>query len=191
MRLLLPALLTAACLLCACAPVEPAPSSASSGSSSPPQASTSQPKNDASQEEATYTEADVQAAFNRSSEAENAIILDCVVAEDQAYDLMGVVQYLNSEEPETCWLGFVSTDGIVHSAGPQAQPADDDSLTYLGDGVVSFHLYVVSDVKGEAGVTDQHSEMQLYKLSYRKDGTDITFTALGSGGEETELTPEA
>ena len=65
-RLFFPALLAAACLLCACAPTDPAPSSSSSGSVSQPDVSTSQPQDDASQEEPTYTEADVQAAFNRS-----------------------------------------------------------------------------------------------------------------------------
>lgn len=166
MRLLLPALLTAACLLCACAPAEPAPSSAGSGRSSQPQASTSQPQNDTSQEEPTYTETDVQAAFARSDAAENATLLSCVVAEDQAHNLMGVVQYLNFEDPETCWLGFVSTDGIVHSAGPQAQPADDDSLTYLGNGVISMNI-----IQKETG------EPYQYKLSFSKNGTEIAYRA--------------
>lgn len=166
MRLLLPALLTAACLLCACAPAEPAPSSAGSGRSSQPQASTSQPQNDTSQEEPTYTETDVQAAFARSDAAENATLLSCVVAEDQAHNLMGVVQYLNSEDPETCWLGFVSTDGIVHSAGPQAQPADDDSLTYLGNGVISMNI-----------IQEETGEPYQYKLSFSKNGTEIAYRA--------------
>lgn len=166
MRLLLPALLTAACLLCACAPAEPAPSSAGSGSSSPPQASTSQPQADTSQEKTTYTETDVQAAFARSDAAENVTLLGCVVAEDQAHNLMGVVQYLDSEDPETCWLGFVCTDGIVHSAGPQAQPADDDSLTYLGNGVISMNI-----------IQEETGEPYQYKLSFSKNGTEIAYRA--------------
>lgn len=70
---------------------------------------------------------DVQAAFARSDASENTTLLDCVVAEDQAYGLMGVIQYLevdvvqplDSEEPATCWLGFVTTDGMVYSAGAE------------------------------------------------------------------------
>lgn len=166
MRLLLPALLTAACLLCACAPTEPAPSSAGSGSSSPPQASTSQPQADTSQEKTTYTETDVQAAFARSDAAESATLLDCVVAEDQAHNLMGVVQYLNSEDPETCWLGFVTTDGLVHSAGPQAQPAYDDSLTYLGNGVISMNI-----------IQEETGEPYQYKLSFSKNGIETAYRA--------------
>lgn len=163
MRLLLPALLTAACLLCACAPAEPA--SSSSGSSEP-NASTSQPQADTSQEKTTYTETDVQAAFARSNEAESASLLGCVVAEDQAYGLMGVVQYLDSEGPETCWLGFVSTDGSVYSAGPQAQPANDDSLTYLGNGVISMNI-----------IQEETGEPYQYKLSFSKNGIDIAYQA--------------
>lgn len=166
MRLLLPALLTAACLLCACAPTEPAPSSAGSGSSSLPQASTSQSQADTSQEKATYTETDVQAAFARSDAAESATLLDCVVAEDQAHNLMGVVQYLNSEDPETCWLGFVTTDGLVHSAGPQTQPAYDDSLTYLGNGVISMNI-----------IQEETGEPYQYKLSFRKNGIETAYRA--------------
>lgn len=163
MRLLLPALLTASCLLCACAPAEPVPSS--SGSSQP-NASTSQPQADTPQEKTTYTETDVQAAFARSDAAENVTLLGCVVAEDQAHNLMGVVQYLDSEDPETCWLGFVSTDGIVHSAGPQAQPADDDSLTYLGNGVISMNI-----------IQEETGEPYQYKLSFSKNGTEIAYRA--------------
>lgn len=163
MRLLLSALLTAACLLCACAPAELVPSS--SGSSQP-NASTSQPQADTPQEKTTYTETDVQAAFARSDAAENVTLLGCVVAEDQAHNLMGVVQYLDSEDPETCWLGFVSTDGIVHSAGPQAQPADDDSLTYLGNGVISMNI-----------IQEETGEPYQYKLSFSKNGTEIAYRA--------------
>lgn len=165
-QLILPALLTAAYLLCACTSTEPA--SFSSGSS----------QSDASNscQETNYTEGDVQAAFERSNSAENATILDCVVAEDQAYELMGVVQYLDSEAPETCWLGFVTSDGSVYSAGPKVQPADDDSLTYLGNGTVSMNV-----------IPEEIGKTELYKLSYQKDGTDITYTALSVGGEEIGL----
>lgn len=185
-RLFFPALLAAACLLCACAPTDPAPSSSGPVS----EASTSQSQTDTSQEETTYTEEDVQAAFNRSDAAQNATILDCVVAEDQAYELMGVVQYLTPDRPDFCMLGFVSLSGVVQSTGPQATPADDDSLTYLGDGIVSLNIFVTKTLEEQDGGTYQRMDMETYKLSYQKDGITITFKALGNDGEETELTPE-
>lgn len=169
MRLLLPALLTAACLLCACAPAEPAPSSAGSGNSSQPRASTSQSQADTSQEKTTYTETDVQAAFARSDAAENATLLGCVVAEDQAHNLMGVVQYLPPDKP-FCVLGFVTRDGVVYNnISPQVRPANDDSLTYLGNGVVSMNM-----------IQEETGEPYQYKLSFSKNGIEIAYQAWDS-----------
>lgn len=177
MRLILPALLTAACL-CACTPAAPGNGSGSVISSG--SVSGSQSQTDVSQEKTTYTEADVQAAFQASDRAKNASILDCVVAEDQAYELMGVVQYLSSDQPDFCMVAFVALDGTVYASGPQAQPAYDNSLTYLGDGAVSFQI-----------LTDASEQSQLYQLTFHKDGTKVTFTAVDNEGGETELIPEA
>lgn len=168
-RRILPALLTVVCLLCACAPTEPAPSSAGSDNASQPDVSTSQPQSDASQEETTYTETDVQAAFVRSDSAQNSTILDCVVAEDQAYELMGVVQYITPDHPDFCMLGFVSLNGVVQSTGPQATPADDDSLTYLGNGVISMNI-----------IQEETGEPHQYKLSFSRNGTEIAYRAWDS-----------
>lgn len=177
---ILPALLTAAWLLCACAPSEPAPSSAGSDSGSQPDVSISQPQDDTSQDETTYTETDVQSAFLGSSVAKNTTILDCVVAEDQAYDLMGVVQYLTPDHPDSCMLGFVSLNGTVQSAGPQAQPADGDSLTYLGDGTASMNM-----------IQEETGETYLHKLTFSKTDSGTCYTAWDSlSQEETELSPE-
>lgn len=169
LRRILPALLTAAWLLCACAPSDPAPSSAGSDNSTPPAVSTSQPQVDTSQDETTYTETDVQAAFNRSDSAQNSTILDCVVADDQAYELIGVVQYLTPDYPDSCMLGFVSLNGVVQSSGPQATPADDDSLTYLGNGVVSMNM-----------IQEESGEPYQYKLSFSRNGTEIAYRSWDS-----------
>ena len=115
-----PTLLAAAWLLCACTSMITSPSSSNLGSSALSNASISHPQSNAFQKEITYTETDVQAAFVGSDSAPNGTSLDCVVAEDQVVNLMGVVHFLDSEHPKTCWLGFVTTDGIVYSAGPKA-----------------------------------------------------------------------
>lgn len=169
-QILFPILLSAACLLCACAPT---PSASDPDSGSQPQVSTSQPQTNA--ESPTYTQEDVQAAFARSSSAENAAILDCVVAEDGACDLMGVVQYVRTEDPETCWLGFVSLDGIVYSAGPRVRPADDDSLTYHGDGTVSMNL-----------LQEDTGEIYPYQLTFQRTDSGVHYKAEEGLGEDSE-----
>ena len=162
--------------LTACLSSNPQPGA--EGNSSLSNADTSQPQTDSLPENRTYTEADVQAAFARSDKAPNATILDCVVAEDQAMNLMGVVQYLDSRDPKTCWLGFVTIDGFVYSTGPQAKPADDDSLTYLGDGTASMNM-----------IQEDTGETYLYKLTIsRTDSGVLCYTSWDSRiQEETEL----
>lgn len=169
--------------LTACLSSNPQPGA--EGNSSLPNAGTSQPQTDPLPGTTTYTEADVQAAFVRWDEAqywdENSTILDCVVAEDQAVDLMGVVQYLNPEHPQACMLGFVTTDGVVNSAGPQAKPADDDSLTYLGNGTASMNI-----------IDEETGETYLYKLTFsRTDSGTVCYTALDSRTEEETELPES
>lgn len=177
-RLIFPAVLIAVLLLCACETADTPPSSINSGSYSSPESSTSQLHANTSQKEITYTETDVQEAFARSDAAPNTTILDCVVAEDQAMNLMGVVQYLDSRDPKTCWLGFVTIDGFVYSTGPQAKPADDDSLTYLGDGTASMNM-----------IQEDTGETYLYKLTIsRTDSGVLCYTSWDSRiQEETEL----
>ncbi|MCI7302442.1 MAG: hypothetical protein SO434_06160 [Eubacteriales bacterium] len=180
-RLIFHAVLIAVLLLCACETADTPPSSINSGSSSSPESSNLQLHVDTSQEEITYTETDVQEAFARSDAAPNATILDCVVAEDQTMNLMGVVQFLDSEHPKTCWMGFVTTDGFVYSAGPQAKPADDDSLTYLGDGTVSMNM-----------IQEETGETYLFKLTIsRTDSGDLCYTSWDSRIQEEAELPES
>ena len=91
---------------------------------------------------------------------------------------MGVVQYLTPDHPDSCMLGFVSLDGTVQSAGPQVTPVDDDSLTYLGDGVISFNISTMQTLEDQEGGTYQEWDMEPYKLSYQKDGLTVTFKVL-------------
>ena len=72
-----------------------------------------------------------------------------------------------------------------------AAPADDDSLTYLGDGIISLNIYITQTLEDQDGGTDQRMDPAPYKLSYQKDGVTITFKALGNDGEETDLASAA
>ena len=82
---------------------------------------------------------------------------------------MGAVQYLSPDHPEACMIGFVSLDEFVFAAGPQAYPADDNSFTYLGDGTISMNM-----------IQEGASDTYLYKLTFRRNGSDISYKAWSS-----------
>lgn len=154
-RSVLPALLAAVCLLASCTS---ASSQSSSGSSSLPEASASQ------SQAVSYTEEDVKNQFLTQTDGQANTIVDCVVAEDQAYDLMGVVQYVNEDRPNMCRIGFLSQDGILQPMGLYALPADDGSLTYLGNGQISVSL-----IQPDSGVTYQ------CKVTFSEENGDTSF----------------
>ena len=64
-------------------------------------------------------------------------VLDCVLADDGAYDLAGVVIYEDDELSPLC-VAFVGFDGYYNRVGIHAGLTDDLPLTYLGNAVVEF-----------------------------------------------------
>lgn len=95
------------------------------------------------EEPAPPTEADVLAFFTADSHYENCEATDCVLVDDGAYDLIGIVQYTN-EYGNPCCLSFVDRDGLCLPVGIAAngdhEIASDSVLIYLGDGAVSLTL---------------------------------------------------
>ncbi|HHT01707.1 MAG TPA: hypothetical protein GXZ96_03335 [Firmicutes bacterium] len=92
--------------------------------------------------EKTFTKEQVRFIFNNEKENSNRTITDCVVAEDRAYGLTGVVQF-TKEDGNACYLAFVK-DTWSYPIGLDADNrhviADDSVLTYLGNGIVTLLL---------------------------------------------------
>lgn len=90
---------------------------------------------------------DLKIAFEK--ENPGCAVTDCVIASDNAYGLIGVVQYTNQDKNPTC-LSFIS-DGFSQPVGLDADNnsviASESELTYLGNGAVSLLLY--NNVTGE------------------------------------------
>ena len=95
------------------------------------------------EETAPPTETDVLDFFAADPYYENYEVTDCVLADDGACDLIGVVQYTNEEE-NPCYYAFVDSDGFCIPVGIGAvgelEIAPGSQLAYLGNGTVSFSV---------------------------------------------------
>ena len=85
---------------------------------------------------------DVKNVFLNDKNVEGCEITDCVLANDNAYGLTGVIQYTD-KDGNPSWLAFVDKD----SAYPVGLDADnnliiksDSILTYIGNGTVALTL---------------------------------------------------
>ena len=101
-----------------------------------------------------------------------------VLAEDGAWDLLGVVLYTD-EDGDPCWLAFVDEDEVCQAVGFSGEGkfavTEHSELTYLGGGGVSLDL--VDTKTGEA--ID-------YRMYFSRTEDGIHFRAESSGKEETE-----
>ncbi len=84
-------------------------------------------------------------------------VQDCVLAEDGAYDLVGVVLY--ARQDGFTHFAFVQADGHWQTAGIGAALVEESNLEYLGNGAVKTVL--LDEKKGVAS---------LYTLEYSNDG---------------------
>lgn len=92
--------------------------------------------------EKALTKEQVMLIFKNEKDNSNCVITDCVVAEDMAYGLTGVVQYTHGNR-NPCYLAFVK-DTWSYPIGLDAENlyviADDSVLTYQGNGIVTLSL---------------------------------------------------
>ncbi|MBQ3199507.1 MAG: hypothetical protein IJB67_04010 [Firmicutes bacterium] len=114
-------------------------------------------------EEKVWTERDVRQLF-ADKQANDESIIECVVADDGAYERVGVVLFAK-EDDEVSYLGFMNAEGFYAVCGTYAKLADEPELTYLGDGVVTF------------GVQTDEGKPYLMKVSYSRsdDGMETNF----------------
>lgn len=117
----------------------------------------------AEQEEKVWTEQDVRQLF-AGRQAYDESIIECVVADDGAYERVGVVLFAK-ENDEVTYLGFMDAEGFYAVCGTYAKLADKPNLTYLGDGAVTF------------GVQTDEGKPYLIKASYSRsdDGMETNF----------------
>ena len=113
-------------------------------------------------EAAPWSEADLQSLFEERTAGEEYTVLGCVPADDGAYDLAGVVLYTTAEGDRTN-LAFLGGDGYYQTCGVMALPWEDGSLSYQGDGAVTFQ------------VLDQDGAALDYQMSISIDGANVHF----------------
>ena len=116
--------------------------------------------------EKTWTADEISALFLKANQdsMHNLTIIDSVVIPDFAYDRVGAVLYVNSEN-QTSNVAFLDADGHYQTAGVYANLDTDSEFTYCGDGTVTFKI------ETETGVA------HTYQLSISIDGNNVSFVA--------------
>ena len=91
-----------------------------------------------------YTEDDIIRYFKGFSYSQNCVATDCVLTRDNAYGLIGIVQYTD-ENGNPCNLSFVKDSSFGYPLGLDADGrmtiADDSALSYEGNGTVTLILH--------------------------------------------------
>ena len=109
--------------------------------------------------------------FTNEKDRGNRVITGCVVADDMAYGLTGIVQYTD-KNGNACNLAFVK-DTWSYPIGLDAENlcviADDSDLTYQGNGIVKLSL----KDPGNDVIYD-------YTVEYSCDDNDTKFIASSS-----------
>ena len=109
-----------------------------------------------------WTETEIRSLFEEKTAGKGYTALSCVPADDGAYDLAGVVLYTTAEGDRTN-LAFLGGDGYYQTCGVMALPWEDGSLSYQGDGAVTFQ------------VLDQDGAALDYQMSISIDGANVHF----------------
>ena len=92
-------------------------------------------------------------------------VQDCVLVDDGAYGLVGVVQY--ARQDNFTHFAFVQADGLWQTAGIEAVPSGEAPLEYLGNGTVGLVLF-----DAEKGTSSY------FRLEYSNDDKgNMQFTA--------------
>ena len=127
MKRLIVLLLVMCCVLAGCdqtAPEAPLPESSVPESSSAPA------------EEMTVEK--VKELFWQTADA-GWTVQDCVLVDDAAFGLVGVVQY--SKRDDFTHFAFVQADGLWQTVGVGAVPSGEGTLEYLGNAAVGVTLF--------------------------------------------------
>lgn len=114
----------------------------------------------------SWTADEIRSLFinSNNSAMSNYTIIDSVVIPDFAYDRIGAVLYVNTEN-QTSNVAFLDADGYYQTAGVYANLCSDSEFTYCGDGTVTFNL------ETDKGVA------YTYQLSISIDGNNVNFIA--------------
>jgi len=94
------------------------------------------------EETKVYTVDEIKQMFLKEKSFKDCEISDCILTKDNAYGLIGVIQYTD-EDGNSTWLAFVKEDGIYPvglDATGKTQIASDSVLTYIGNGTVALTL---------------------------------------------------
>ena len=96
------------------------------------------------QNEATpvFTIDDVKNVFLNDKNFKDCEITDCVVVNDNAYGLIGVIQYTD-KDGNPSWLAFVDENSVYPvglDADNKLKITADSILTYIGNGTVALTL---------------------------------------------------
>ena len=115
----------------------------------------------------TVSKTQILQTFYKDAAYQNCTVTDCVIAEDGAFGLTGVVLYTN-DTGNPCCLAFVH-DTWCYPLGladdNTAAIAEDSVLTYLGNGTVTLSL-----------VERKNTAIYDYIVTYTVDGPDAQFT---------------
>lgn len=107
-----------------------------------------------------WTEEELLTAFYQYTEIEPKVV-DCVVFEESACNVVGVVQYVQEDE-DGCWFDFVKGDGTLRSTGSEASPAGEDTLTCVGVDTVQCKLL------------DENNEVFVCEVTYFEEPDENT-----------------
>lgn len=126
-----------------------APAAQTQQPEAPPMQETFFRESSADHQDPRWTQQELLTAFYQYAEA-GTVILDCVILEESACGIVGVVQYTLPEEGG-CWFDFIDPWGIPRSTGATQTPAGEDTLVCAGVDTVQCRLL---DENGEAFVCE-------------------------------------
>lgn len=107
-----------------------------------------------------WTEQELLTIFCKYAES-CTVVIDCVVLESSACDVVGVVQYIQDEEPG-CWFDFINSQGVPRTGGVTATPAGEDTLICAGVDTVQCRLL------------DENGEEFICEVTYFEEADHIT-----------------
>jgi hypothetical protein len=132
--------------------------------------------------EKDYTTEDVIQCFYNLEYSKGCTVTDCVLANDSAYDLIGVVQYTD-EHGNDCNLSFIIKNSTGAPVGLDAEGhmniSNDSVLTYLQNGTVTLSLIDPATQK----TYDYSVE---YSYSKENNGTNFVLLSKESSSQVSE-----
>lgn len=143
-------------LLSGCAAAEPAPEQPEA----PQPEETFFRESSVDHNDPRWTEQELLTAFYQYAEL-GTVVIDCVVFEESACDMVGVVQY-TLEDESSCWFDFIDSRGVPRSTGTEAAPAGEDTLVCTGVDTVQCRLL------------EENGEEFICEVTYFEEADNIT-----------------